>query len=110
MKLDEVDEDNILLESTLLNAETPEHLKTHSKLTVIDQVGRDKRGLSNRKILIQCLCIDIKNNNPQYGLITEQMASYITRVLVFLLFFPSFPVPSAQLDRLFLLASPQNLR
>ena len=25
--------------------------------------------------MIQCLCIDIKNNNPQYGLITEQMAS-----------------------------------
>lgn len=45
MKLDEVDEDNILLESTLLNAETPEHLKTHSKLTVIDQVGREKRGV-----------------------------------------------------------------
>ena len=33
--------------------------------------------------MIQCLCIDIKNNNPQYGLITEQMASYITRILVF---------------------------
>ena len=38
VKLDEVDEENILLESTLLNAETPEHLKTQSRLTVIDQV------------------------------------------------------------------------
>ena len=47
MKLDEVDEDNILLESTLLNAETPEHLKTHSKLTVIDQVGREKRSMTH---------------------------------------------------------------
>ena len=41
VKLDEVDEENILLESTLLNAETPEHLKTQSRLTVIDQVRRE---------------------------------------------------------------------
>ena len=69
IKLDDIDKDNILLESILVNADTAEHLKTQSKLSVMDQ------------IIIQCLCMDIKNNNPKYGLITEQMSSYITRIL-----------------------------
>ena len=70
IKLDEVDSDNILLENILMAPDTNSRLRSLSKLSVMDQ------------ILIQCLCIDIKNNNPKYGLITEQMSSYIQRVLV----------------------------
>lgn len=50
--------------------DTQTRLRSLSKLTVIDQ------------IIIQCFCIDIKNNNPKFGLITEQMSSYIQRILV----------------------------
>lgn len=59
-----------MLENVLIAPDADSHLREQSRLSVIDQ------------ILIQCLCIDIKNNNPKHGLITEQMASYIQRILV----------------------------
>ena len=62
-----------MLESVLIAPDTASHLREQSRLSVMDQ------------ILIQCLCIDIKNNNPKHGLITEQMASYIQRILVVIL-------------------------
>ena len=70
VKLDEVNKDNIMLENILIAPETASSLREQSRLSVMDQ------------ILIQCLCIDIKNNNPKHGLITEQIASYIQRILV----------------------------
>ena len=65
-----MDSDNILFENVLVSPETDAKLRTQSRLSVMDQ------------ILIQCLCIDIRNNNPKHGLITEQIGSYIQRVLV----------------------------
>ena len=62
-----------MLESVLIAPDTDSHLREQSRLSVMDQ------------ILYQCLCIDIKNNNPKHDLITEQMASYIQRILVIIL-------------------------
>ena len=97
MKLDDVDSDNILFENVLVSPETDAKLRTQSRLSVMDQ------------ILIQCLCIDIRNNNPKHGLITEQIGSYIQRVLVGVAPRSHADAPS-QLDRLQLLAAAQVLR
>lgn len=34
------------------------------------------------QILIQCICLDIKNNNPKHGLITEEIGTYVNRIMV----------------------------
>ena len=63
-----------------MSEDTSEELKTVTKLSVMDQVC--VRGGGYGQIILQCLCIDIKNNNPKYGLITEQIGSYINRIIV----------------------------
>ena len=80
LKLDDVDQDNVLLETMRMSEDTSEELKTVTKLSVMGQVC--VCGGGDGQIILQCLCIDIKNNNPKYGLITEQIGSYINRIIV----------------------------
>ena len=92
-----MDSDNILFENVLVSPETDAKLRTQSKLSVMDQ------------ILIQCLCIDIRNNNPKHGLITEQIGSYIQRILVVSARLSHVDAP-CELDGVQLLAAAQVLR
>lgn len=80
IKLDEIDKDNILLENIMIKADTDEKLKQQTPLSVIDQVWIWR--ICVIQILMQCICLDIKNNNPKFGLITEEIATYINRIMV----------------------------
>ncbi|KAK8794782.1 hypothetical protein WA158_001763 [Blastocystis sp. Blastoise] len=68
--LDDIDQENVLLEDMKISDDTQEEYKQQEELCILDQ------------ILLISKCIDIKNNNPKFGLITEQMAPYISRVLM----------------------------
>lgn len=81
VQLDEVDQDNILLENILIKPDTEEKLKQQTPLSVMDQVEK-LEGRLMEQILIQCICLDIKNNNPKHGLITEEIGTYVNRIMV----------------------------
>lgn len=64
--LDQVDPDNILLESIAFEDKTLTH---QGNLQIVDQ------------LVLLALCLDVKNSNANDGLTREEMMPYITRVL-----------------------------